>query len=79
MTKSAQLVLNDAMALEDRDRAELAARLLDSLDPPPVGTDDSAWLAEMDRRIESSKAGQAEYGSWPDLRDRLRARLNAAS
>jgi putative addiction module component (TIGR02574 family) len=69
MTKSAQLVLSDAMALEDGDRAELAARLLESLEPSPVEIDDSAWLAEMDRRIESSKAGQAEYGSWPDVRD----------
>lgn len=77
MTKTAQSLLSEAMELPEADRAELAERLLESLHPPPAYADEAAWLEELDRRIALVQSGKAEYGSWPEFRDRLLAQLDA--
>jgi putative addiction module component (TIGR02574 family) len=65
MTKSA--VIAEAMNLSPEDREDLALKLLDSLvDVEPAGTDsvamaewESAWRAEVERRVADLDAGRA--------------------
>ena len=79
MTKNAETLLQDAMALTEADRAEVAARLVESLEPVAEVDVEAAWHAEIGRRLEKIDSGQAKFTSWPELRDRLRARLNGGA
>ena len=58
MTKATQAVLADAPRLDADARAELVAELLASLDGPADADAESAWDAEIQRRIEAIEAGQ---------------------
>ena len=71
----ADQVLTDALTLGDAERAELALRLLDSIEPPdPLDAlDDEQWREEIARRAE--RAGASEGTPWEDVRARLEKRL----
>jgi len=58
MTKATQAVLADALRLDADARAELVAELLASLDGSADADAESAWDAEIQRRIEAIEAGQ---------------------
>jgi putative addiction module component (TIGR02574 family) len=65
MTTNAKDVLNAALALPLKKRAEIADRLLQSLDDPrPDATEqaeiDAAWAKEIDRRVREIDEGRAE-------------------
>lgn len=68
MTSSAIKLLEDALGLPENDRADLAARLIDSLDLH--GDDDapSAWDAEIARRIADVDGGLVKLIPWPEAR-----------
>jgi putative addiction module component (TIGR02574 family) len=61
-----------ASVLSDEDRATLAARLLESLDPsePDEGVEE-AWAAEIARRMDDYRAGRAKTIPWSEVRARL--------
>lgn len=68
MATAAQ-VLAEAMQLPDEEREELAARLLDSLEPPPgISIDDRD---EIERRAAEARSG-APGIPWSELRRDLR-------
>ena len=71
----ADQVLTDALTLGDAERAELALRLLDSIEPPdPLGAlDDEEWREEIARRAE--RAGASKGIPWEEVRARLEKRL----
>lgn len=78
MTSETETILRDALALRDEDRADLAARLLASLDSPAV--DDPAalgavWASELERRAARVLSGEAATEDWPAVRDRVADRL----
>ena len=56
MSLDVEKLLHDAMALSERDRAELAVRLLETLD---VGLDDvrASWHQEISRRVAELDQG----------------------
>ncbi|HEX2643573.1 MAG TPA: addiction module protein [Thermoanaerobaculia bacterium] len=58
-----------ALELDEAGRAELAARLLDSLEVPGS---DVAWEAELERRAEELESGAVKGISWEELQARLR-------
>ena len=61
-------VLDDAMALPAADREELAARLLDSVEPPPgISIDDDG---EIERRAAEVRAGVPGV-PWADVKRAL--------
>ena len=60
MSKAAQDVLVDAMALSDEDRGELAEKLAASLDAGIDPGAEDAWAAEIQRRLARIEAGQAK-------------------
>ena len=64
-----------ASVLSDEDRATLAARLLESLDPsePDEGVEE-AWDAEIQRRMDDYRAGRAKTIPWSEVRARLQRR-----
>ncbi len=56
MGKTAQSVLQDALKLPEEDRAEIATRLIASLDAESNESRDDveeAWAAEIERRCEA--------------------------
>lgn len=79
-----QTVLEQALELPERERADLAARLLRSI--PEPGLDDggdgeelsgpaweAAWTAELDRRVEEVESGTAELIDAEDVFAEARA------
>jgi putative addiction module component (TIGR02574 family) len=71
MTPSTAAVLADALRLDDEARAELAAELLASLDGPADADAESAWAAEIERRVAALENGTASLESWDDVRRRI--------
>ncbi len=64
-------VLAEALRLDDNARAELAAELLASLDGPADSDAESAWDAEIERRIAAIEAGTVQLEPWERVRRRI--------
>jgi putative addiction module component (TIGR02574 family) len=58
MSKRGAQVLEEALSLPPAERAELADRLLSSLDASPIGRIDALWAAEAEDRIEAFERGE---------------------
>jgi putative addiction module component (TIGR02574 family) len=71
VTKPAERVLFDALNLDTRERAEVAAKLIASLDGEPDEDVEAAWAAEVERRIEEVEAGRAKLVPWDDVERRI--------
>ena len=69
--KQTAAVLAQALSLPERDRAEIAARLLESLDPETQSDVDEAWAAEIERRCAAVDAGALTTSDWKDVRARI--------
>jgi putative addiction module component (TIGR02574 family) len=52
----------DALALSDRDRAELAHKILVSLDGVPDKGSEDAWEDEIARRVQKIRDGTPKDG-----------------
>ena len=78
MSPRAQELLRDAMALPVKERADIAAELLASLDdaaaedPAEV---EAAWAAEIERRARRVMTGETAGIPWEDVRRRAEAEL----
>src|SRR5262245_30809225 len=71
MSKTTSNLLNNALRLTTAERAELAAELLASLDGEPEDDVEAAWAAEIQRRVERVKSGEAKGRPWSKVRERL--------
>ncbi len=66
-------LLDAALTLSDTERAGLAYRLLCSLKPPTVMSDDDPALeAELDRRVDAYENGRSAADDWHNVSQRLR-------
>ncbi len=78
MTNAADRILQDALGLSDKERAEIAARLIESLDAD-VGADvegiEEAWAAEIERRCAALDAGKTGTTAWDEVRRQIEADL----
>ena len=74
MGKTTETLLEDAMQLTAAERAELAATLLASLDGEPDKDVEAAWAAEIQRRAELVRSGNAKGRPWLEVRERLKHR-----
>lgn len=70
-------LLAAALALPGDERLHLAAELLASVEEPQNAEWDGAWLAELERREQAVRAGEAPGSEWSEVRGRLIARLSA--
>ena len=71
MTKPAQALLADALRLDPDARAALAAELLASLDGPADPDAESAWNAEIERRVAAIEAGTVRLEPWEHVKRRI--------
>ena len=77
MTRRAQELLREALALPSDERADVAAQLLASLDDEDVDTEDieAVWAVEIEKRARRVLAGQSDGIPWEDVRRRAEAEL----
>jgi putative addiction module component (TIGR02574 family) len=71
-------LLKEALKLPARDRADVAAELLASLDDEPSEDPEEvakAWAAEIERRGRRVLAGESAGVPWEEVRRRLEERL----
>ena len=68
MNAAAQEVLNTALQLPDRDRADLAASLIESLDRPFDSDSQAAWAEEVQRRLAELDSGTVKPVPWDEAR-----------
>ena len=77
MNLESKNLLQDALALPETDRAEIAGVLLQSLEPSPDPEIERAWRVEVAQRVAEFDSGSVEAIPWEEVRDRLHSRLNA--
>ncbi len=71
-------VRSEALRLSEAERAELAHSLVESLEGPADQDAQSAWDAELARRLAGIDAGTAELIDREEMRRRMRARMRRA-
>jgi hypothetical protein len=71
MGRSAAEVLEAALALPEEQRAEVAEKLLASLDGEVDADAESEWGAEIERRLSRIESGQAKSVSMAESLARL--------
>ena len=76
MRRHAETVLQEALTLSERERAEIAGALLESLEPLPEADVESAWREEVAARVAALESGEVETTPWEAIRDRFLARLS---
>jgi putative addiction module component (TIGR02574 family) len=74
VTAGARKILQDALALPNDERVELAEELLDSVDAVHEELDE-AWRAEILDRVRQVRSGEVELVSWEAARERGREAL----
>ncbi len=79
MAKLAEELYKRALDLDERERADLVARLIESLDTEVEPGVEAAWLAEVERRMEDLDSGKAQSIPWEEVRARLFRDVNASS
>jgi len=78
MTRETAALLRDSLALGEAERAEMAAALLESLEPEADEHEIAlAWRDEVRRRLAELDRGEAQLVAWSAVRDEMLARLNA--
>ena len=74
MNTQSQELLQNALALPEAERAEIAASLIRSLDSETDEDVDAAWAGEIQRRVEAIDRGEARLIPWDDVMQELRGR-----
>lgn len=69
--KDSERLLSQALELPESDRVELAAQLIESLDPGDDQVINDAWAEEIERRCGASDAGTNVSSDWNDVRQRI--------
>ncbi len=69
-------LLKQALALSDKERAELASSLIDSLDPGVDADTELAWQEEISRRFADIENGRVKTISWDEVSRKGRALLD---
>lgn len=68
MMQEAQELLKKALALPDKERADMAGTLIDSLDQTVDENAEAAWQDELARRLEEVRSGKVKMTSWDEVR-----------
>lgn len=71
MSPSAKKVLEDALHLDEAERASVAGALIESLHPDREPGANEAWERVIERRVRELEAGTAETIPWSEVRARL--------
>lgn len=68
--QEAHELLKKALALPDKERADLAGSLIDSLDDTIDEDAEAAWLEEVVRRLEEVQSGKVKTTSWKGVQQK---------
>lgn len=68
MTRAVQELYEAASQLPEEDRAELAGKLLESIEDPSDEGVEEAWAAEIERRRTEYRAGRVKTIPWSEVR-----------
>jgi putative addiction module component (TIGR02574 family) len=69
MLTNASAILDAALRLPNHERAVLASRLLESLEPVFADAEiEAAWAAEIKRRIDDLNSGKEKAIPWEEAR-----------
>jgi putative addiction module component (TIGR02574 family) len=71
MGRRTEQLLDEVLQLPESERAEVAARLIESLDREKEEEVDAAWAAEIERRCADLDAGRTTTSSWEEVRRRI--------
>lgn len=71
MVRDAKEVLNAALELNEQKRAAIAASLIESLDPLVDDDVESAWQAEIQKRLHEIQNGTVSLVPWTEVRKML--------
>ena len=71
MAASPKELYKKAMSLDPKDRAELVALLLESLEIDEDEGVEAAWLKEIEKRLEAVDSGAVETIPWTEVRSRV--------
>ena len=69
-------LLKHALTLSDKERAELASSLIDSLDVTVDADAEQAWQEEIARRLNEVESRQVKTVPWDEVRRKGRVLLN---
>jgi putative addiction module component (TIGR02574 family) len=69
-------LLKHALTLPEKERADLAYSLIDSLDPATDVDTDLAWQEEIARRLAEVENGTVKTIPWEEVRRKGRALLD---
>lgn len=72
MTRSAEQILTEAMELDQTERAELAMRLIDTLDSDTDSGWEEAWAKEIKLRLDRLDRGEVKCIPWEEARQIIR-------
>jgi putative addiction module component (TIGR02574 family) len=75
MSSAARKLLDEALALSEDERLELATNLIASVDGPLEAGWDDAWAAELERRAEGAVGRGTPAPEWREVRARILANL----
>ena len=75
MSPTTERILEDVLALPDDQRAELAVRLLQSLEREVDPDAEEAWAIEIERRCAAVDAGETTLSEWHEVRRRIEKEL----
>jgi len=76
MMQEAQELLKKALALPDKERADLAGTLIDSLDHTVDENAEAAWQEEAARRLDEVQSGRVKTIPWDVVQQKGRALLD---
>jgi putative addiction module component (TIGR02574 family) len=68
MTPNAAQLLAEALRLPENERGDVAAQLIESLDPIADTDVEAAWAEEIQQRIAELKDGRVKPLSWDEAR-----------
>lgn len=76
MDTTSRQLLEFALGLPEAERANLAAELIDSLDPTFDADHEAAWSAEIARRLALLNSGTTQTVPWQEARARILGRAD---
>ena len=78
MSRPVLKIFDEAVELDEEDRALLAGLLLESIESEPEPDVEKAWAAEIQRRVSLLDDGKAELIPWEEVKRRVHAKLEGS-
>ena len=75
MSKTVKELYEEASTLDEKQRADLAGLLLESLDSERDPDVEQAWATEIEKRIVQIDTGEVDMIPWEDVKREMYARI----